>query len=550
MDAKWLWTAFLMALAMAVSARAAPLPSCNDESVDDLTFLDDEDVASHRMFELAPVVFADGDNASYQVSVHLIVNADGTVRCADMAEDDVDSLPPLAVHYPEPAVRAEVAKWRYEPYRDGGKPVPFSVDETLLATHAPLKPAAMPAATPATTTLSLQRSHCLGDVCPAYKLTIHGDGRVEFDGLATDVTGHLAYEVAPSDVDALVADLRRQNLWSVQDAYVSAATDSANILLTLDLGGQHKTIRDYVGQDAGMPDTVTSAEAAMDSLAGVDRWIHVSQDSLSDLDALHFDYTGQAGANLLVNVIEDSDAEDAVALALLDRHASLAGKTSTYPDGDAPDETKWPVDAAFEGGRTALVGPLIGAGALLKEGKPEQVRINSAFRTAIEAGDLEDAKKIGTFHPAVTYGVTYTDYDTDPSTDKTLAVPLLFDVQAGSDTALETVRYLVSLGADPKGKNEDGATTLEKLCDNAEIVKYLIGMGVDINAKDNDGNTALLEVDDEDAAVFLLDSGADATVQNGFGDTIFSQADFHAWPKVQAWLKAHKVKKPEPAPEA
>lgn len=547
MNNTWIAAASLVAMAMAVTAHAAPLPSCSEESVGDLTSLDSEDVASHRTFDIKPIIFATGDNASYQVNVQLIVNADGTVRCADLPEDDADNPKSFTVHYPESDIRAAIAQWRYEPYRDGGKPVPFSVSEVVTATHAPVKPTAMPAAAPATTSLSLVRSDCDGP-CAAYSLTIHGDGRVEFDGSGTDVPGTLAYTVPAANVDALVADLRQQGLWSVQDAYITASTDASSTLLTLDIAGQRKVVRDYGGEDAGMPDTVTAAETAIDTLAGVDRWVHLSNDSLADLDALHFDYAGQAGAALLVNVIEDTESDDSTVSGLLDRHVALTGKISANPDAASSPDIKLPLDAAFESGKTGLVSPLIGAGALLKDGKPDQMRIDSAFRAAVSSADLDDAKKIGAFHPAVTYPVTVTDDSTDPSTDKTHAVSLLFLVQPNNDQAMETVRYLVSLGADVKAKDDDDATVLEKLCDNVEISKYLIGLGVDVNAKDSSGDTALLEVGNEDAALVLLDAGADATVQNDFGDTIFSQADFYEWPKVTAWLKAHKVKKPDPAP--
>ncbi|MEI9905237.1 MAG: hypothetical protein WDN06_15750 [Asticcacaulis sp.] len=108
-------------------------------------------------------------------------------------------------------------------------------------------------------------------------------------------------------------------------------------------------------------------------------------------------------------------------------------------------------------------------------------------------------------------------------------------------------QYLLALGADPKALDNNNTTVLQKLVNDTEIAKSLIGLGVDVNAKDKDGSCALLEVTNEDSALLLLNSGADPSVQNDFGDNIFSQADFYDWPKVQAWLKAHKIKAPAPA---
>ncbi|MEI9905238.1 MAG: hypothetical protein WDN06_15755 [Asticcacaulis sp.] len=92
----------------------------------------------------------------------------------------------------------------------------------------------------------------------------------------------------------------------------------------------------------------------------------MTQDSLADLDARHFDYAGAPGAALLVNVIQDTDSDDAVVQALLDRHVSLDGAAPW----DTPDTVKLPLDAALENGRADVAAQLIKAGVLLKDGKP------------------------------------------------------------------------------------------------------------------------------------------------------------------------------------
>ncbi|MEI9905239.1 MAG: hypothetical protein WDN06_15760 [Asticcacaulis sp.] len=93
------------------------------------------------MFDLKPIVFDQGDNASYQMNLTLLVKADGSVKCVQLPEDESDAY---SVHYPDDAIRAAIGQWRYEPYHDGGKAIPFSVSETVLVTHAPLKPVPMP----------------------------------------------------------------------------------------------------------------------------------------------------------------------------------------------------------------------------------------------------------------------------------------------------------------------------------------------------------------------------------------------------------------------
>ncbi len=541
-----LGTASLVALALALAAsgaHAAPARTCGDnESGDDLTSLYGDDIASHRMFEVKPIVFDKGDNASYQVNVTLLVNADGSVKCVQLPEDDISGSP-FDIHYPDDAIRAAVGQWRYEPYHDGGKAVPFSVSETLIVTHAPVKDTPMPEAGPeATATLS--HGDCFG-TCPAYTVTIHGDGSIDYSGQSfVGVTGDLHYKVPKTDADVLFAHLREDNIWSAQDAYVGAETDAAHTLLTFNIGGQTKTIHDYLGADAGMPEVVTQAEAAIDGLAAADRWIHVGVEGLADLDAMHFDYTGPAGASLLVNVLSDDQSDNAVALALLDRHVSLAGGS----DWAAPDKVTLPLDAALGHGRSEVVLALIKAGALLKDGKTDPERVDSAFQAAVQSGDVASAKVFGPMHPALTYPYAYTDYGTDPATDKTKDISVLFLIDGDNDQSLDMYNYLISLGADAKARDQDGSTLIMKLGANTEIVKSLIGLGIDVNAKDDDGATALLQTGNEETALLLLQAGADPTVSNDFGDDIFSQADFYDWSKVKAWLKAHNIKpKPKPA---
>ncbi len=525
--------AFVM---MASHAHAGPARVCgDDDSTDDLTSLYGDDIASHRMFDLQPIVFAQGDNASYQVNLILLVNADGTVKCVQLPVEDDTAAPPFLTHYPDDAILAAVGQWRYEPYHDGGQAIPFTVTETVVVTHVPTAPVPMPQAAPDATAVTLERSTCFGS-CPAYKVTVHGDGRVDYTGTEYGgVNGDLHYTVAKSEADALFARLRQDNIWSAQDAYVGAQFDASNTLLTLDVGGQEKVIRDYLGEDAGIPETVTAAEGAIDTLVGTDRWTHITPDSLTDLDALHFDYAGDSGAALLINAIADDQSDDAVVSALLDRHVSLAGAA------DDSGTITLPLDAALAHGRSGVIPALIKAGALLKDGKPDPARIDGAFHAAIQNGDLDSARIFGPMHPAMTYPYAYTDYSTDPASDKTMDLSVLFLIDPDTDNAAGLYQYLLSLGADPKARDQDGATLLIKLGNNPEIAKSLIGLGVDVNARDNDGGTALLSVSNDDSALLLLQAGADPNVSNDFGDDIFSQADFYDWSQVKAWLKAHKV---------
>ena len=84
-------------------------------------------------------------------------------------------------------------------------------------------------------------------------------------------------------------------------------------------------------------------------------------------------------------------------------------------------------------------------------------------------------------------------------------------------------RYIESLGATLKERDEKGATLLHHATANNQIgvMQYLINSGVDLNSVDNDGNTALhlaCEKGFINATHILLDAGACDTILNKDSD--------------------------------
>ena len=138
--------------------------------------------------------------------------------------------------------------------------------------------------------ITLERSACFGP-CPVYKVTIYGDGRVVFTTATepVDPVDEVHRRFAQSDgvllpgthkdkvsadaVAALIQKFQAARFWSLRAAYRTPVTDSPSYVVTFDTGKSRKTVTDYVGEQSGMPHTVTELEEAIDQVAGTDRWV-------------------------------------------------------------------------------------------------------------------------------------------------------------------------------------------------------------------------------------------------------------------------------------
>lgn len=121
--------------------------------------------------------------------------------------------------------------------------------------------------------ITLSRSGCYGR-CPAYKIEIHGDGTVLYDGKVNVAhKGRHTAKISHASLVELVDFFRRANYFSLRDRYVSGITDNPAYETSISFDGVSKSVLDYVGQSVGMPSTVSDVEAAIDRLSGASKWV-------------------------------------------------------------------------------------------------------------------------------------------------------------------------------------------------------------------------------------------------------------------------------------
>jgi hypothetical protein len=121
--------------------------------------------------------------------------------------------------------------------------------------------------------ITLERGVCFG-TCPDYTVTIHGDGRVVFEGRRfVAKMGRHEGRIDPSDVRSLLAKFRRADFFTLRAEYHAQVTDLPTYRVTLAYDGRRKTVSDYGGAMSGMPAVVTELENAIDETANTQQWV-------------------------------------------------------------------------------------------------------------------------------------------------------------------------------------------------------------------------------------------------------------------------------------
>ena len=125
--------------------------------------------------------------------------------------------------------------------------------------------------------ITLERTPCFGS-CPIYKLTIYGDGRVEYVGTQfVAVAGPRSDTLTAGQVRELFGAFELAGYFKLADEYMAPVTDLPTTITSLTLGGQSKTVSNYGGCMIDMPNKAPQAlcdlETKIDTITNSAQWV-------------------------------------------------------------------------------------------------------------------------------------------------------------------------------------------------------------------------------------------------------------------------------------
>ena len=218
-------------------------------------------------------------------------------------------------------VAAAIRQWRYRPFESHGGPMTVRGNiwvEILSAERLPARHFAFPEIRPAAVSITLVRRRPWSF---SYRVTIHGDGRVDFAGAQLGKASH-RYAIPVARVEALIAQFRAADFWSSDPRYeLRGASDLPTNTLIFDTGNAAREVVEYGGTRAGMPDALFALEAAVDDAADSERWTVGNARTVPALKREGFDFASPEAADMFVGMIWK--APDAVLRDVLDQGVNL-----------------------------------------------------------------------------------------------------------------------------------------------------------------------------------------------------------------------------------
>jgi hypothetical protein len=269
-------TIFLLVFLTAAASHTA----FSQTQAESLVSIDSDEAGQHLLGDFPYVRTASANPTQEEMNlrfeglrVRVTVNAAGGV---DSAECQCNKS-----SYPELAARAESAarEVKYKPFVRDGQPVRAQFDQWMMVLPAELKPlrhVEFPVVNDWNTVrISLRRTLCYGR-CPAYRVEIHGDGTVIYEGEKfVAETGQRKGKISQDAVRELVGAFRDADYYSLQDEYRAHITDNPTYETSIEIDGHLKQVTDYVGLHIGMPFSVKKLEDLIDQAANTPQWTGV-----------------------------------------------------------------------------------------------------------------------------------------------------------------------------------------------------------------------------------------------------------------------------------
>jgi hypothetical protein len=128
-----------------------------------------------------------------------------------------------------------------------------------------------------TLVISFERTSCYGN-CPAYKLTIRGDGSVEYNGVRdVRAKGNKTGKIDAEGLRSILAAFATANFFSIGDnvseqkCTCRICTDMPNALTTINVAGTNHSVDHYYGCGCASKE-LWELEKTIDRIVNVEQW--------------------------------------------------------------------------------------------------------------------------------------------------------------------------------------------------------------------------------------------------------------------------------------
>ncbi len=385
--------------------------------------------------------------------------------------------------------------------------------------------------------MGLKRTECFGP-CPSYSVEVRGDGEVEFNGENNVlITGRHHSQISKEAVVNLVGAYRRASYFSLNDRYRYLVTDNPTYTTWIEFDDQKKSVMDYVGLRAGMPEVVQDLERTLDEIAGTEKWVKGNDQTGAALIAEKWGFAADSEENrvLFANVVSHGNAE---LIELFVQHGAPA--LSMSADGKGPlisaavngnlelvkqllakqtqltaPLSSCTLEAAAGSGNLALVLFLIEKGADVNSTPCSNQSRFTVLMKAAQSGKADVVQEILKYRPDVNAK--------DWNSDAALAIALAR--APGKGETQKIIGLLIAAGGDVNSRNNNGEAAIFKACSaGPESIRELAKAGADLNAKNRNGQTPLMACFGNKSVQVLIEAGVDLTVRSRHGLTAAQEA--------------------------
>ncbi|MBV8553097.1 MAG: ankyrin repeat domain-containing protein [Acidobacteriaceae bacterium] len=353
--------------------------------------------------------------------------------------------------------------------------------------------------------IRLERLACYGP-CPVYSVEVHGDGEVFYEGTSGIIliTGHHQDRISHDAVARLVASFREADYFSLKDKYATLDTDLPTFVTYIEFDGHKKRVIDYGGYGVGMPAAAAHLEKLVDEVAGTDKWLKGTSDTVPSLLREHWNFKANTSDNdkLFAVAVRRPDF-----LKLYLEHG--------FPPLKSPDPAESPLVSASYYGSPALLNRLMHN----RQGLPATL-LTMALSAAATAGDVPTMRFLIAHGANPNTPVSDGDHDIPP--------PLISAVLSGRAAAVEELlKFHPDVNVPDKGGEDAITVLLTRTLDQSQdvqILRLLIKAGANVNARDPlYGQTPVFAASDVPNSVEILQllakAGADLNARDEFDRT-------------------------------